>query len=283
MSSTDFEYWRHPVCKFFRFSSYTNDIFDNLRLHLSSPVSFNDPFEGLNEELPFLQHDTVVTCFSGLRRQDGSTSNTLFNPVMWSHYADMHRGFCLVFDPLVAALFPVRYKRERPRGFSYHDTITCKGDAWAYENEYRFIGTKTPSELGRIEYDRGEYYLKFYPDDIKAVIFGCRADEGNVSRMMSYVFAYAMRNEEGERPLRSLAIKSLSLMPDRFELTAANSFIFAKTNDPEGRRSPQWTILPDLKGHGDEEGSIHDLLRISPLNKPSTRPETPDRMIYSKA
>lgn len=280
MANSSFKYWEHPVCKFYSFNSFNQDIFSKLRIHLSSPVLFNDPFEGLNDDMPFLEHDSLVTCFTGLKRETGNSKDTLFNPLMWSHYANSHKGFSIVFDPLIAGLFPVKYIKDRPKKYNYHNTITSKGDAWSYENEFRFIGSKAPSDLGRIEYENGEFYLKFYPDDIKAIVFGCRANKSDISKLMNYIFAFSTENEIGKRKLESLAIKKLKLKEDVFELEAAESFIFVPTKDPKGKKSPRWTILPDVNAHRDEEGSIKDILRIAPLNNPSSRPETPDRIDY---
>jgi hypothetical protein len=47
------------------------------------------------------------------------------------------------------------------------------------------------SHIGRIEYDRGDYSLKFYPYNFKSVVFGCRAGEQNVLGMMSYILYMA--------------------------------------------------------------------------------------------
>jgi hypothetical protein len=65
------------------------------------------------------------------------------------------------------------------------------------------LSDQNPPHLNRSEYDRGEYYLKFYPYDFKAVVFACRACEQKVKRMLSYIFVYDMSNKESERLLQS--------------------------------------------------------------------------------
>jgi hypothetical protein len=68
---------------------------------------------------------------------------------------------------------------------------------------------------------------------------------------------------------------TLPLKTQRVELTTSKSFIFAKTNYPECRRLPLLAIMPDLQGHGDKDGLIDDLLRISPLKKSIRQPKDP--------
>lgn len=71
--------------------------------------------------------------------------------LMWSHYADYHKGFCIEFErtlknPLAAAI-PVKYFEDYPN-FSYFDDlpgniakriISSKASVWSYEVEWRAI------------------------------------------------------------------------------------------------------------------------------------------------
>jgi Protein of unknown function (DUF2971) len=73
------------------------------------------------------------------------------HPLLWGHYADKHRGFCLGFDVAKNRKFePVEYYAERPTleefgrstlaEFNANDikrTIFMKFKAWDYESEYR--------------------------------------------------------------------------------------------------------------------------------------------------
>ncbi len=73
--------------------------------------------------------------------------------LMWSHYADGHRGFCLEFDtafePFSKAL-EVRYSADVPTvnpvdelltgdGGALLDMVLTKSDHWAYEEEWRIL------------------------------------------------------------------------------------------------------------------------------------------------
>lgn len=86
--------------------------------------------------------NTGVMCLS-------ETSEEL---LMWAHYADSHRGVCLVFDnsdPCFSKAKPVRYEHERrvlnilerdvEKLIDY--SIFTKSDHWAYEREWRILQT----------------------------------------------------------------------------------------------------------------------------------------------
>lgn len=92
-----------------------------------------------------LMNDARVFCLSA------SDSH----PLLWSHYADSHRGVCLHFRAAPGSLFglarAVEYRPERPVilvPLSYNkstddiaDTmVRVKADFWGYEDEYRILG-----------------------------------------------------------------------------------------------------------------------------------------------
>jgi len=91
-----------------------------------------------------LRDDTRVFCLS--QRQD--------HPLLWSHYADSHRGICVHFRCKYGSLFglarAVEYKRERlpiliPLKYNISDDdiadamVRNKADFWGYEHEFRII------------------------------------------------------------------------------------------------------------------------------------------------
>jgi len=107
------------------------------------------------------------------------------HPLLWSHYADQHQGFCIEFertknnklgDP--KSTFPVRYSNKYPRitmdelflqipNDSELDhtfigsVLLTKSECWSYESEWRMIGI-------------GNNILTRYPGKISAIIFGLR-------------------------------------------------------------------------------------------------------------
>ncbi len=66
------------------------------------------------------------------------------NPVLWSHYADKHRGICLGFDVSQKGLLKeVRYVKQRtllpvpPTEADMDELLFTKYHDWAYEEELR--------------------------------------------------------------------------------------------------------------------------------------------------
>lgn len=78
------------------------DLNDPFELQASdlSDSRFRDAARGLKNEF---HESRGILCFS----------RGWYNPVLWSHYADKHRGICLGFDILEKYGQPVRYSRSR--------------------------------------------------------------------------------------------------------------------------------------------------------------------------
>lgn len=121
--------------------------------------------------------------------------------LMWSHYADSHKGFVIGFDSthgffdqrmaeddVIRKVKPVRYTNERPSftGFSRNPDETeifsfadhmllTKADVWENEREWRMVNIlEAASEhIG----DFPSIYLFILPPGcITSIIFGCRID-----------------------------------------------------------------------------------------------------------
>jgi len=102
-------------------------------------------------------HTTMNTWLDGYMRIVCLTQNPPTNLLMWSHYADCHKGICLEYDfrecddVTYAMLLPVIYqtniKRVERNGNnenSYWESkilqaVLCKSHEWNYENEWRVI------------------------------------------------------------------------------------------------------------------------------------------------
>jgi hypothetical protein len=85
------------------------------------------------------------------------------SPLLWSHYAEKHRGMCLGFDVEEQILKPVTYVGERPN-FEMPPTLEnmkqllfTKFEDWQYEEELR----------GWLSLDTREDGHYFYPFDKK--------------------------------------------------------------------------------------------------------------------
>jgi len=111
-------------------------------------------------------------------------SEAVDDPVVWSHYADCHRGIALGFCfPEKEAGFPVSYKNERAQ-LDYatlsvmespnlkkvlEQGFTTKAPSWRYEREYRkFVDLDTCRMVG-------EHYFTSLPQmSFIQVVLGCR-------------------------------------------------------------------------------------------------------------
>ncbi len=158
------------------------------RLKIARLGDLNDPFELIAAELKDREfrkavkswkdefHDTIgLLCFS----------ESWHNPVLWSHYADKHRGICLGFDIPDEYAIPVNYSKKRVavrfqnndqnQGLApefVNELLRTKYEHWVYEAERRMFlildeGTK-------------EGGLFFYPFStsltLKEVIVGPHCD-----------------------------------------------------------------------------------------------------------
>jgi hypothetical protein len=141
-----------------------------------------------------IDKDFYVTCFS--EKND--------NALMWAHYANEHKGFCIEYDLLktqdkdfLVNLYPVIYTKMRGRVplslFDVSNTgellpvtsdastidIICemlkKSAVWDYEEEWRFV---VHEGIKRKEPD------KYGIDCISKIILGCRIETKYIDRIL---------------------------------------------------------------------------------------------------
>ena len=163
---------------------WAEDDLARCRLKISRFDDLNDPFELLAAELG---DRTVRKAFQTLRddmcarRGVLCFSRTWHNPLLWSHYADKHRGICLGFE--VPHVVRVRYDVKRlvnvvPRilagGPASEALMTrllaTKFRDWKYEDEVRVY-----TDLKDADTATGHYLKDFGPDLVlKEVILGPR-------------------------------------------------------------------------------------------------------------
>lgn len=153
---------------------------------MSTFEDLNDPFELLSARLPKRSLRIALSAFK--TDAHGSIGILCFgrsweNPVIWSHYADKHRGMCLGFDILDKYAIPVKYIADRTAvrfldGVKSNgvdpkyvlDLMRSKYKAWSYENEIRmFVG------LDEAEKDSGMFFYPFGSElMLREVILGPR-------------------------------------------------------------------------------------------------------------
>ena len=119
------------------------------RLKVAKFDDLNDPFElrGVN-----LADHEDRRCFNRWRKRKAAKlgllcfSKSWQNPVLWSHYADEHKGICLGFDIPASCLYEVEYVPHRlqfeqliPEERQLQQLLRTKFKDWAYEGEHRRI------------------------------------------------------------------------------------------------------------------------------------------------
>jgi hypothetical protein len=189
--------WPYPEAMWpiYKYQAINTQTLGNLaarKLWASSPTAFNDPFEcrlqrakspgGIdalrhqNPHLANLSDDQLVE--STFETQFKAWGIICFarspdNILMWSHYADHHRGICMGFSdskpPMERGIYPVEYSETYPEltfdrvwhreGLSR--VLYTKHAGWSYEDELRNI---------TIEGNR----LLEYPGALSRIIFGLR-------------------------------------------------------------------------------------------------------------
>jgi len=116
------------------------------RIKISVIDELNDPFELWCVEQPDKRLRQALRGFKAeMVARFGMIcfSKSWHNPLLWSHYADKHRGVCLGFDVDDRGLKPVTYSVDRPNLKlpptleSINELLFTKFQGWSYEEELR--------------------------------------------------------------------------------------------------------------------------------------------------
>ena len=168
------------------------------REHIEFDASQFDPYifetkEKIFDKLCTYFHDQ----FCELRNKYGifCCSKNNRNILMWSHYANDHKGVAIVFDSSrfraingERILFrKVKYKSKRPHisivNIEERDIFFTKSSSWKYEEEYRSIADLyTPEELGLKTIDDMQGVCVIQKKSISGIIFGCKF-KGNIKSL----------------------------------------------------------------------------------------------------
>lgn len=215
--------------KLYRYMSLDNDYWrENLfkgRIYLSSPLNFNDPydclpkldFNRLFEDKNFL--NILLSSFPILKQNDihgtseeraevekkvfeflrGDMRITCFSEVydsilMWSHYANNHKGICIEYNMEKANIaktnfiFPVVYSQSRMnitndvlKSFETVGlrTVVYKSKEWEYEKEWRYYKFKHDCKENELR------YLKM-KDRVSKVYLGARCETNNKKEILKW-------------------------------------------------------------------------------------------------
>ncbi|EIV8503604.1 DUF2971 domain-containing protein [Vibrio parahaemolyticus] len=182
------------MTKLYKFMPFRKQFFKDQLLRLTPPNDLNDPFDakpsleairrkaafmvdqhgegaGLLTDVGLLDHVDIVDYLKSELSKYGIISLTEdpYNLLMWSHYADEHKGVVVGYDeldtmilvsgdclskyePATSMPLPVRYTRQRPddkiddeyiyeiaeKSF-FQQIALVKSDDWIYEKEHRIL------------------------------------------------------------------------------------------------------------------------------------------------
>lgn len=224
---------KHIPQKLYKYCSineeYDQSTLDGI-IHFNKPSEFNDPFDSsvridwkrlgvdrkkleiikekqtnksqevLNDAIQYIQDSSnnvtrniqdmfYVTCFSQTYRQI----------LMWSHYANKHKGYCVEYDcgedfELRNMLYPVVYEKQR---YDCSEIYNCMDNAeylknlqanpilfkspeWEYEEEWRVFCSQDYLKQKSI-LDKCNYQMK---QKIKTVYLGIKFNEKTNSRFI---------------------------------------------------------------------------------------------------
>lgn len=171
---------------------------------------FNDPFEwrmgvtGIVPEGEIVARAWIDSFIDDIHSEFGIIcfSDTAAEPVLWSHYADNHRGVAFEVDYLIEPekLHKVHYSDDRPvfdanrlhhpDGLNEYlkplieKMIYQKSPGWSYEREYRVHVALDDCEAA------SGLYFKPIPDDfLTRVILGfrCPLEEGYIRKALKHI------------------------------------------------------------------------------------------------
>lgn len=205
------------VYSFRKYNEYSLSDLVNSQITCCSPSLMNDPLDSLinvwasknnlnrfcNEKMHI---DPFVESFKGYRIRCFSASKSFTkndrivkNILMWSHYADEHKGFCVRYrlssrfikyssmvDVNFCALKPISYKKvamlKDNEKINTRLAFETKAKCWEYEHEVRLIDYNS---------QKGKYRSISLDEDsvIEEIIFGCRCPEETIKTIIKLTSA----------------------------------------------------------------------------------------------
>jgi hypothetical protein len=187
--------------KFYRYQPINKLSISNLakgKNWVANPFEFNDPFEFrmtdiyyMNKEgvLAYLDEDSMKAriMYQNTIEKFGVICYSTIEPstLMYSHYADNHRGMCLEFEVLPENLIGMKEVKYKDRLDEFNFTLdktllkeeiikicTTKSKVWQYEKEYRQLFTD-------------KHFYADYPGKLTGITFGCKASRDDIELVLS--------------------------------------------------------------------------------------------------
>lgn len=186
---------------------------ENNLYYASSSLDLNDPCETITDSEKFISQSKSFSRFLGFKSKENlkvldeayrdvlsfdkkmgiySLSQTYIDELLWAHYGNSHKGFCIEYelDLLLISYksekkfsFPITYNKKPPV-IGMLDVATSKNNGiikkmggfksrrWAYEQEYRII----TDNYGLHSYDY---------QAVKSIYFGLRMEDAQRKEIMN--------------------------------------------------------------------------------------------------
>lgn len=195
-----FEPWLYS---FRPFNEYTLIDLINKEITLVHPKEFNDPFdslifhwiERLDKYCKEKKHVPIYKKSFDYYRvrsfvKDSAYNKAYNNTLMWSHYANEHKGFCIKYKfqkhftekaNCIMSFRPITYKKKNEKvnvdiSRIDNDLAFCtKYASWKYENEVRLIAYMPNEESHFVAVPMGEYC------SIDSIYFGIRCETRTIN------------------------------------------------------------------------------------------------------
>lgn len=208
------------VFKYFGTQNYHLSSLRELYLFYSDFNDFNDPFDCNIKLIDFeklVKSKKEKTVEKTIRERFPTIGICCFSRIhdsilMWSHYANNHKGFCIEFysnkshkgiNPLdvnyTESFVKANFYKEQQKAI-FHMVFT-KAKQWEYEQELRSINTHFT--------DKNSRKVPFLKEDVKALYVGANCDEKFLKEILSVV---------KEIYNNSITVYQGSLSPNSFEI-----------------------------------------------------------------
>jgi DUF2971 family protein len=139
------------------------------------------------------RHISMVFCASEINN----------NILMWSHYANCHKGVCLgiYMPPIISEIGCITRKVNytdtiKPKRLYTSDQhqrflalmywIFTKAACWSYENEIRSFIINEANQLG-INQEKSYYYLQLHESQLKEMYFGLKTSEKDINELKQVI------------------------------------------------------------------------------------------------
>ena len=134
------------------------------------------------------------------------------NLLMWSHYADGHKGICIEFNTnnkVIGTAYRVEYRNEYPVWKLYDPDrmryLLTKADVWKYEKEYRLIAQQRENTTSKECLATENNYLKLPENAVLSIIVGCNGPYEEVCSLVDEVAPH-------------IPVKKARHVPNKFEV-----------------------------------------------------------------